>query len=567
MLSEAPVLESDIPTSLADSPYIYNLLIPKDNLLRRIREEVDFSFAREMVNDRYCLNNGRPGIAPEILFRISFLQYLYNLSDREVIDACHNRLDFKLFLGFAVEAPAPCDYSTLSRARTRWGEDVFKSFFENTVEQARAKKLLGAKRVVDSSKTLMNAAVLRASELLNRLCSKLLKAVKTVQTREDEALPHLEAQAVELQGDRSWFLSDELKEKRYIRWGEHANELLGYVSFLLNRLETDKVGAVQPRDIERVRSLSEILTKHLSDVALEKELITRAEGKVDRRVKSKARNRATTEPAKPMPTRKDKLVSDVDPEARQAADHKRKVKAGYKTHVSMDSGSEIVTAVIVTPMNCDDGPVLPRLIAEESSRGLKVEEVSADSAYADGAVREALAEHSIAAYIPEPDPKPSSEGKYISSEFNFHPNTMTLICPGGRISNSATKKGESYLFYFNRAVCVGCPLKEFCLSQKELDAEVVHGRSVSVSRYRPLHEAARAGQEGAEHKDAMNRRLAVEHKQAEMLNERGMRNARFRGLSKTSIQGYLTAAATNIRRMAVLSLMSEKRNEMRAAAA
>jgi hypothetical protein len=293
----------------------------------------------------------------------------------------------------------------LSRIRTRWGEETFKSFFEITVEQARAKNLLGGKRVVDSSKTLMNAAVLRSSELLNRLCTRLLKALQSVRQEGDEALERLETQSAELKEDSSWLLSSELKEKRYMRWGEHADELLSYVLALLARTDTDDTA--KARAIKEVRGLAALLSKHLGDAALEEQLKTQAENKV----------KGGPRTAKPM--RRDKMVSDVDPQARQAADHKRRVKAGYKTHVSMDSGSEIVTAIIVTPMNCDDGPVLPKLVADELRRGLALDEVAADAAYADGPVREALAkadsrlQRIFRSRLPSPVPRASSSRRTL----------------------------------------------------------------------------------------------------------------------------------------------------------
>ena len=45
------------------SPYLalYDLLIPKDNLVHQINELVDFSFMLEELQSKYCLNNGRNG--------------------------------------------------------------------------------------------------------------------------------------------------------------------------------------------------------------------------------------------------------------------------------------------------------------------------------------------------------------------------------------------------------------------------------------------------------------------------------------------------------------------------
>lgn len=45
--------------SMVLSPYIelYNLVIPKDNMLRQINEFVDFTFVYEELKERYCLDN------------------------------------------------------------------------------------------------------------------------------------------------------------------------------------------------------------------------------------------------------------------------------------------------------------------------------------------------------------------------------------------------------------------------------------------------------------------------------------------------------------------------------
>ena len=50
------------------SPYmeIYELVIPKDNLLRQIKELVDFSFIYDELLDKYCLDNGRNAKNPYI---------------------------------------------------------------------------------------------------------------------------------------------------------------------------------------------------------------------------------------------------------------------------------------------------------------------------------------------------------------------------------------------------------------------------------------------------------------------------------------------------------------------
>jgi hypothetical protein len=47
--------------SLNLSPFmaIYDIVVPKDNMLRQINELVDFSFILVELKNKYCLDNGR----------------------------------------------------------------------------------------------------------------------------------------------------------------------------------------------------------------------------------------------------------------------------------------------------------------------------------------------------------------------------------------------------------------------------------------------------------------------------------------------------------------------------
>ncbi len=63
---------------------IYEELIPADHLLRQLAAAVDLTFVSETVSDCYCPDNGRPSWDPLVLFKVVFLQFLYDLSDREI---------------------------------------------------------------------------------------------------------------------------------------------------------------------------------------------------------------------------------------------------------------------------------------------------------------------------------------------------------------------------------------------------------------------------------------------------------------------------------------------------
>ena len=54
-------------------------LVPRDHLLRKIDEAVDFNRLYEMVEPLYSEDNGRPSVDPVVLFKMVLIQHLYGL--------------------------------------------------------------------------------------------------------------------------------------------------------------------------------------------------------------------------------------------------------------------------------------------------------------------------------------------------------------------------------------------------------------------------------------------------------------------------------------------------------
>ena len=63
------------------SPYqgLYEEIIPQDHILRRLKDNIDFSFVNPMLCKQYCENFGRPAKEPEMMFKLLFLKKLYRL--------------------------------------------------------------------------------------------------------------------------------------------------------------------------------------------------------------------------------------------------------------------------------------------------------------------------------------------------------------------------------------------------------------------------------------------------------------------------------------------------------
>ena len=57
-------------------------VIPDDHILVRVDRVLDLSWLNEEVSDCYCLNEGRPGIDPEVAVRLMLAGLLIGPADR-----------------------------------------------------------------------------------------------------------------------------------------------------------------------------------------------------------------------------------------------------------------------------------------------------------------------------------------------------------------------------------------------------------------------------------------------------------------------------------------------------
>ena len=54
-------------------------MVPQDHILRSIDRAIDWNFIYDLVEDKYCEDNGRPSVDPVMLIKIPFIQYLFNI--------------------------------------------------------------------------------------------------------------------------------------------------------------------------------------------------------------------------------------------------------------------------------------------------------------------------------------------------------------------------------------------------------------------------------------------------------------------------------------------------------
>lgn len=135
-------------------------LVPEDHPLRKIRPLVDTERIRELCEDFYCADNGRPSIPPEQLFLAMLGGYLLGArSDRRIIMELRCNMAFRWFVGLDIDSKV-WDDSTFSKNREHRFDDanIFETLFDDTVKRARKKGWVSDHWSIDGTLVRANAS-------------------------------------------------------------------------------------------------------------------------------------------------------------------------------------------------------------------------------------------------------------------------------------------------------------------------------------------------------------------------------------------------------------------------
>lgn len=163
------------------SPYmtIYDIVVPKDNMLRKINELVDFSFVLEELKTKYCLDNGRNAIPPIRMFKYLLLKAIFDVFDVDLVERSKYDMSFKYFLGMAPEDDV-IDSSSLTKLRRLRLQDVslLDMLIGKTDEIALEKNIIKSKTIiVDATHTKARYNQKSPKEFLQEKSKHTRKAV------------------------------------------------------------------------------------------------------------------------------------------------------------------------------------------------------------------------------------------------------------------------------------------------------------------------------------------------------------------------------------------------------
>lgn len=185
-----------LQSGLFNTPQDLGARVPQDHLLRQVAAILDLEYVYEAVQDFYG-SVGKQSVPPPTLMRLMLLLVLYDVSsERQLMQALPMRIDWLWFLGYELDSDLP-GHSVLSKARRRWGSEVFARLFQQTVSCCIDAGLIDGREVlVDSSLIDANASVgslfrvpKRASEITAQAMSRLEESDEPEKESNSQAPP------------------------------------------------------------------------------------------------------------------------------------------------------------------------------------------------------------------------------------------------------------------------------------------------------------------------------------------------------------------------------------------
>lgn len=360
------------------SPYqgLYDLVVPQDNLLRKIKENIDFSFVNPMLRKQYCEHFGRPAKEPEMMFKLMFLKKVYDLSDERLISSAQTDMAYKCFLDLDPEAEM-IDSSLLTKFRkTRITEDILEEMLRETIRQAIKKGLIKSTAIiVDSTHTNANARPKTVTQVLRDLSKQLRREIYREAAELSEKLPEKPGESAEL--------TDEI---------EYTYRLLESVGEEI--LQSEKSGLIEL--YERIKELLDT-------------------GRV-REIRSKN-----------------------DEDARFGHKTPNSTFFGFKSHLAMTE-ERIITGIEVTHGGEPDCTQLPTLLEKTIANGVQAKEVIGDMAYVSQDNLEACEEKGVTLYAKTNSAVAAAAATPLDERFCFNKDAGLLQCPAGELAMRVEKR-------------------------------------------------------------------------------------------------------------------------------
>ena len=118
-------------------------LVPKDHLLRKIEQVMDYDWLYERLDTYYNHEVGRPGTDPVVLIKMVLLQHIYGIpSLRQTHQRIQDTVSYRWFLGYGLLDNIP-HFATVSYAFCkRFPPELAEEIFEHILNKAINNKMI-----------------------------------------------------------------------------------------------------------------------------------------------------------------------------------------------------------------------------------------------------------------------------------------------------------------------------------------------------------------------------------------------------------------------------------------
>lgn len=145
--------------------YSYHPIIERNqnHLLVRMHKSIDWSFVEKEVADCYS-DIGQNAIHPLRIFKLLIVQFLYNLSERDVCEQTDFNIMYRYFVGLGLNDAIP-HFTELGKFKTRIGVEKFEKLFYGVLSQAEKLGVkISSKRTADSTDIKANVDLKKCAE-------------------------------------------------------------------------------------------------------------------------------------------------------------------------------------------------------------------------------------------------------------------------------------------------------------------------------------------------------------------------------------------------------------------
>lgn len=470
---------------------LYDLIIPKDNLLRKINDLIDFTFIYDELLDKYCPNNGRTAESPIRMFKYLLLKTIYTVSDVDVVERSQYDMSFKYFLDMAPEESV-IDPSSLTKFRKLRLKDtnLLNLLIGKTVSIALEKGIIKSRSIiVDATHSLSRSNPYSALEVLRERSKLLRKAVYSIDEDMKERMPK--------KND-----SGELEKE------------LAYCKVLEELIESDQTLSSIPSVKEKLNLLKETVEDTQENYTLSKDTDART--------------------------------------GHKSADSKF---FGYKTHLAMTEERIITAAVVTSGEKGDgpELPILLEISQENGIEVDTVIGDSAYSGRENLKLKDK--EDQNIKIVAKLNPSISQGTRKGEDKWDYNKDADMFVCPAGHLAVRKARQGkrnigknQSYTYYFDVEKCKTCPLRDGCYKPG------AKTKTYAVTIKSTIHQEQQIFQETDYFKEKAKHRYKIEAKNSELKNVHGYGRATSYGITNMQMQGALAIFTVNLKRILKLTI-------------